>query len=1123
MTCIDRLRPTSMRIPRFAFGMILTLLASGCGGGSGSAAPQTNNPPSSPASGIGAAGGTVDCPAGAKVVIPAGALASNVEIAVAESGAGAPALPAGYTAIGSIFAFTPHGTHFATPATITVPFDTTLVPAGGTPLLFKTDSSATNWTEVTGATADAGTMSGAVSGFSWVTVVVTLPPPPPKVTLHTFRSWQVAEHHANGNTVDVVTGEPSEQAANINHEFGPLYTVPGNLPLVANAGVYSNLEGTTYATWAQAPHAADPVNDRSSAIGGLAHLQQVQTFVKVTDAASMDLVISDAILEAEDYNPVIPANVASCFKATRLPDASHPTTLEMYDCGNLIDASVSFRVHAFKEIPVRDPVSHTIISYRTVDLAHGTLFAHLYGYIKGEDTIYAAWHFDTGTSGDSNLQFTALPNFHYDDNFDEDPDSTHAVAFLDSESIVHIPLDVVAKDEQFVVVVDVTSDTQNRRQFESYVGAQFRDPQELAGMLVQSEGVEPVAVAQEEIPPPPAIEVLPVGECSTGAKPESGSLQFQTGSMIVNEGGAPGMAPVWVKRSGGGEGEVTVRVATQDGTAHAGVDYDALTTLVRFADGEQGQRYVAVPITNNEAVDSTRELTLTLSDLGGCAVLGTLTTVALTIKDDEAPPPAQTYTLGGTLTGLAGSGLALQTGSGDQVLPAADGPFVFPAALRDGQSYTVSVAVQPANPVQSCTVANGSGTLRGANVTDIAVTCATPAPTGTLDPAFGGGKISNNFSPANSVALQADGKVVVVGLKTLSRYNTDGSLDPTFGTGGKVDITMNGGAFEAMEAVAVQADGKIVVAGHTSTAPSLVQDFALQRFNTDGSLDATFGSGGKVVTDFAGNEDAANALALEANGSIVAAGITIVGSGSAADEDFAVARYLPDGSLDAGFGSGGKASANVGGKVDIGHGVAVQGDGKVVVAGRVAVDGGSDPDFGVVRFTVGGQLDEDFEIDGKLQIQFAPNIWDEAQDVAIAADGKIIVGGFAAIGDAFQYALVRLQFNGTLDNGFGESGRVSTTLASKENFGRAMALQSDGKIVIAGQVSSLANGDFGVVRVTTDGDVDSTFGTAGLVNVDFFGANDNAQDVAVQADGKILVVGSIANGSAKLGMARIAP
>ena len=109
-------------------------------------------------------------------------------------------------------------------------------------------------------------------------------------------------------------------------------------------------------------------------------------------------------------------------------------------------------------------------------------------------------------------------------------------------------------------------------------------------------------------------------------------------------------------------------------------------------------------------------------------------------------------------------------------------------------------------------------------------------------------------------------------MKTLSRYNTDGSLDATFGTGGKVDITMNGGAFEAMEAVAVQADGKIVVAGHTSTAPSLVQDFALQRFNTDGSLDEAFGDQGIVMTDYATKQDWAYSMVLRPDGKIVLAG-----------------------------------------------------------------------------------------------------------------------------------------------------------------------------------------------------------------------------------------------------------
>src|SRR5262249_51200600 len=146
----------------------------------------------------------------------------------------------------------------------------------------------------------------------------------------------------------------------------------------------------------------------------------------------------------------------------------------------------------------------------------------------------------------------------------------------------------------------------------------------------------------------------------------------------------------------------------------------------------------------------------------------------------------------------------------------------------------------------------------------------------------------------------------------------------------------------------------------TSTPTSLFDDFFVARFNTDGSKDTTFGSGGMTITDFAGSTDDAFALAIQSDGKILLAGRATHGTITNADGDFGVVRYLTNGTLDGGFGTGGKVTVTLGGPVDTATGIAVQSDGKIVVVGRVAANGGSNFDFGMVRLFANGSQDSTF-------------------------------------------------------------------------------------------------------------------------------------------------------------------
>src|SRR5438067_2078816 len=229
---------------------------------------------------------------------------------------------------------------------------------------------------------------------------------------------------------------------------------------------------------------------------------------------------------------------------------------------------------------------------------------------------------------------------------------------------------------------------------------------------------------------------------------------------------------------------------------------------------------------------------------------------------------------------------------------------------------------------------------------------------GSLDPTFGTSgtastPIGTDATGASALVLQADGKLVAAGTTTndgsaydftVVRYNANGSLDATFGTGGKVTTPIGIGD-NSVSALVLQSDGKLVAAGYALIGGTY--DFTLVRYNANGSLDATFGTGGKVTTPVGSAGDYADAIVFQPDGKLVAAG-NVEGS----DRDFAVVRYNADGSLDGSFGTGGKVITPIGSSSDVAFSLVLQPDGKLV-AGGYATNGSHD-DFALVRYL--GQL-----------------------------------------------------------------------------------------------------------------------------------------------------------------------
>ena len=364
-----------------------------------------------------------------------------------------------------------------------------------------------------------------------------------------------------------------------------------------------------------------------------------------------------------------------------------------------------------------------------------------------------------------------------------------------------------------------------------------------------------------------------------------------------------------------------------------------------------------------------------------------------------------------------------------------------------------------------------------------------------LDNSFGtGGKVSTNIGGvdnATRVIVQDNGKILVAGISdnnwTLARYNSNGTLDTSFDGDGKVTTDL--GSTDVAWFVGIQDDGKIVLAGVSGT------DFALARYDSTGTLDGDFGTGGLVTTDFHPNpfftsNDYGLTGAIQSDGKILVAGESDYNG----DQDFALARYNSDGTLDLEFGDDddGLVATDFGGSIDSASSIVIQNGGKIVLAGV------SGTDFALARYNIDGSLDTSFDGDGKVTTEFGqPD--DRGWQVAIQNDGKIVLAGVSGT----DFALARYNSDGTLDTSFDIDGKVTTSFGEPTNdYSYSVAIQSDGKILVAGY----SDGDFALARYNIDGSLDTSFDGDGKVTTVIAGT-ESANSIAIQEDGKILLAG----------------
>lgn len=366
-----------------------------------------------------------------------------------------------------------------------------------------------------------------------------------------------------------------------------------------------------------------------------------------------------------------------------------------------------------------------------------------------------------------------------------------------------------------------------------------------------------------------------------------------------------------------------------------------------------------------------------------------------------------------------------------------------------------------------------------------------------------------------------------------------GTLDTTFGnndgdgTPDGIVSTSLGKGKDYGKGVAIQPDGKVIVAGDHKVGSS--SDIAVIRYNHDGTLDATFGADngdgtpdGIVSISVGKGKDYGKAVALQSDGKIIVVGDRTVGN----TYDITALRLNKDGSLDGTFGAGnddgtpdGIVSISVGKGRDFGNSVAIQQDGKIVIGGDHTV--GSTSDLVAIRLNTDGSLDSTFgnndgdgTPDGIVSVSLGKGK-DYGKSVAIQQDGKIVLAGDHTVGKTSDISVIRLLTDGNLDNTFGAGnadgtpdGIVSISLGEGKDYGNSVAIQQDGKIVVGGDHTVKDTRDVTVLRLNTNGSLDTTFGQGngdgtpdGIVSLSLGEGKDYGQSLAIQKDGKIVLGG----------------
>ncbi len=925
-------------------------------------------------------------------------------------------------------------------------------------------SSAARVTSASGVVG-AALAIGAVLVFVSPAAAAPRPIGPPQ------KSWSVSKIERGLGKVPI--GHPTQSTGRVDKLFdlGPdafdfkLSPLDGRAagklfaPADHRHGVASNV-------LAQAP-SLDPFDPRSVE-GSATHLDESQVYENGSRDTSLRLT-SDVSLEMVDENGPLTSSECPVVGTAPCP---------------LLRSIVHYRVRAWT-------------------FAGGHPFFDVGGAVYGEGHEHA-WDVGVATDPRSRGPFWKDAQFHIDADQDRNGSGRRfqISTFSGPGPIeVKIPLRSLASGQLFVVNVSMDAETIDERGLESAASAFSQDPPH-AGPGLPARALNPRRAPKFTEPP---VQPRPAARCPAGPRPHAGTVQLSSRGFTVGEGSDTPL--VLVTRTGGSRGATSVTVKTSGGTARSGTDFKPTRTLVRFENGDTSPRLVEIPIREDLTRERPESFTVKLSD-ARCAKLGKQRSASVTILDDDQPPPppAPTFTIGGTVDGLQGSGLVLSTVGSAPLPVSANGSFTFPGTASDGQSYEVKVATQPHNPDQVCTVQNGAGHIAHANVSDIAVHCALLATPSGLDTTFGsGGRVSTpvgDIGQGQAVVIQPNGGIVTAGSRqigtasdfALTLHHPDGTLDTSFGQGG-IAITDFGGAEDKALDAALTPDGGIVAVGEADPKGFLKSDFGIARYNADGTLDTSFGTGGIVTTDIRGDADLAEAVAVQPDGEIVVAGLAATVAGSITD--FALVRYNPDGTLDQSFGSHGIVTTDISGD-DAAVALGIQADGKITLVGTAGEH------IALARYTPNGSLDPSFGTNGTA---IYPG-FGEARGLAVTPNGGIFIAGDSG-GD---FLLLSYRSDGTLTPGFGNAGTVTTDISGSGDFAENLAIDAQGRIILVGRATSSTILDMALARYNPDGTLDTSFANHGTLTADFHGEGDFGQDVARDSAGRIVAAGYAGNG-----------
>jgi uncharacterized delta-60 repeat protein len=785
----------------------------------------------------------------------------------------------------------------------------------------------------------------------------------------------------------------------------------------ANGYVGSSEDGLNLSIVAEAPIGNANVDD--NVIGLTSELTQLQAFVKRTNDARLSFKTPLVRVETHDENAILGR---TCPENRICAPIMGDVTLEL----------TGIKIEDFQNDP---PPTQEPVFFKLHSSAPLGGFAKNWaaGTFNFWDTMFPVWDENDFELKKENVNGAI---------------ESRAVFTLVRPRTFDVDLSSIKVGERFVLRITLTAFARNLfagppSEGPTSAGAYLNivNPDEDAGpggggslTLITSSGLDPVE-APSDIPSTPPFVLVAPAPCVPGPG-SAGALQFSADSYTVSEGDPTNFPGITVTRTSGNTGNVTATFSTVGGTAIDGSDFTGVTTTVFFADGDDAPRVIAVPILDDDVGEPDKTVSLTLSQPGGCAILGARNAATLTIEDDDPLPPGP-------------SGLdPTFSGDGKATLEAFGGDPSAMAVQADGKVVMVG----------------GAGTLPNdpRPFPDVDFTLARFNADGTLDRDFGeDGRMTTNFvdrvpEEALAVAIQPDNKILVVGRSGLfvamARYLPDGTLDDDFGTGGKALTSVVGRAL----AVALQPDDKIVIAGEVGAT----EDFLIARFKPDGSSDGSFANGG-LTTDINGGADRANNVLLQPDGFIVISGPHTNFGETTRNLHTGLMRVDANGVPDSTFGTAGKVLLT---NVSVGEALVRQSTGKFVLAGRVnvAAPGPLRNEFLLMRLGANGTPDDTFGTAGKTQTQIT-TLSDEVLALALQADGKIIAAGRSRAQVNSNFAVARYSSEGALDTTFATGGKLEIDFSGTD-IAESVVVQPNGKIVLGGLVRINVDG-YGVARV----------------------------------------------------------